>query len=251
MSDHTTDYHIPEHQTHLDAEYYEALKDYYSGSEEDVLDKLLNFSKYTPRSSMGRFLVKNEIFKQILNVHGNIIECGVFRGGGLFTWAQLSAMYEPLNHIRRVVGFDTFEGFPEASEDRTVANELASKGNMRGSIKDLERAIQIYDYNRPIRHIPRVELVAGDARETIPEYVEANRHLVVALLYLDFDVYEPTRVAIETFLPRMPKGAVIAFDELNQKNWPGETQAVLDTIGIRNLEIKRFPYQPQLSYAIL
>ena len=50
----------------------------------------------------------------------------------------------------------------------------------------------------------------------------------MSLLYLDFDLYEPTKCAF----PRMPKGAVVAFDELNHAAWPGETMALLDTLGI-------------------
>ena len=96
-----------------------------------------------------------------------------------------------------------------------------------------------------------MELVVGDAMKTIPEYLQKNPHLVVAMLYLDFDLYEPTKLAIETFLPRMPKGAVLVFDELNQSQWPGETLAVMDTIGLRNLQIQRFPFTPQLSFAVL
>ncbi|EUA12076.1 putative dTDP-6-deoxy-L-hexose 3-O-methyltransferase [Mycobacterium kansasii 732] len=96
-----------------------------------------------------------------------------------------------------------------------------------------------------------MELVKGDAQQTIPAYLADNQHTVVALLYLDFDLFEPTLAAIRTFLPRMPKGAVLAFDELNQKYWPGETLAVLESAGIRNLRIRRFPFTPQISYAVL
>jgi len=64
-------------------------------------------------------------------------------------------------------------------------------------------------------------------------------------------LYEPTKAALKHFLPRMPKGAVIAFDELNQKQWPGETLAVLEEVGINNIRIQRVPYTPSLSYAIL
>ena len=63
-----------------------------------------------------------------------------------------------------------------------------------------------------------------------------------SLLWLDFDIYEGTKVAIENILPRMPKGSIIAFDELNHPLWPGETVALIDTIGINNLRIKRMPY---------
>ena len=49
----------------------------------------------------------------------------------------------------------------------------------------------------------------------------------------------------------MPKGAIVAFDELNAPNWPGETLAVMETIGIRNLRIERFQLDTLISYAIL
>ena len=49
----------------------------------------------------------------------------------------------------------------------------------------------------------------------------------------------------------MPKGAIIAFDEINTEQWPGETLAVLDEVGIRNLKIKRFDFVPLMSYAVI
>lgn len=116
---------------------------------------------------------------------------------------------------------------------------------------DIKECIRLYDLNRSIEHIPRVELVVGDATKTIPKYIKDNPHLVVSMLYLDFDLYEPTKIDIEQFLPRMPKGSVIAFDELNQSSWPGETLAILETIGLRNLRIERFPFAPALSFAVL
>jgi hypothetical protein len=49
----------------------------------------------------------------------------------------------------------------------------------------------------------------------------------------------------------MPKGAVLAFDELDQAQWPGETMAVLETVGLRNLRIQRFPWHSALSFAVI
>jgi hypothetical protein len=244
-------------QAATDEQYYSKIQKFFIESDGDTLDKLKNFSKFVPRQNISLFLAKNDIFNQIVDVHGHIIECGVFMGGGLLTWAQLSAIYEPYNHTRRIVGFDTFEGFPNLSEFDTpeAGSEihLAKVGGLAvtGAEAEIRRAVDLYNLNRPIGHIERVELVKGDAQKTIPAYIENNKHAVVSLLYLDFDLYEPTKVAIETFLPRMPKGAILAFDELNQKHWPGETLAVLDAVGIRNLRIKRFPFTPQISYAVL
>lgn len=247
----------PKTQTAENEQYYSEIGRYFQHSAGDVLSRLRDFPKYVPRQNLAHFLAKNEMFKEILDVHGYIVECGVFMGGGLLTWAQLSAIYEPYNHVRRIVGFDTFAGFPNfAEQDKTEPGaeiDFAKVGGLavQGIEADIKRATQLYDLNRPIGHIPRIELAKGDASKTIPTYVEENRHLVVALLYLDFDLYDPTLAALNAFLPRMPKGAIIAFDELNQKQWPGETVAVLDAVGIRNLRIRRFPFTPQISYAVL
>ena len=94
-------------------------------------------------------------------------------------------------------------------------------------------------------------MIRGDMPETIPEFIQKHRNLVVSLLFADCDLYEPTKTAIEHFLPRMPKGAVIAFDELDNPIWPGETLALLDAIGVHKLKLQRFEWDPYVSYAIL
>ena len=68
---------------------------------------------------------------------------------------------------------------------------------------------------------------------------------------MDFDLYEPTKAALQAFVPRMPKGAIIAFDELDNPRWPGETAAALDTVGISRLELRRLDWDPYISYAVV
>lgn len=240
-------------QTANDVEYAKKLQDYFSKSIGTDLDKLRNFAKYVPRQTLSIFLAKHALFQRICNIHGNIIECGVYLGGGLLSWAQFSAIHEPINHNRRIIGFDTFTGFTNIHEkDKADAPSYLKEGGLTtNAFDDLQECIKLFDMNRHIGHIPRLELVVGDATNTIPKYLKDNPHLVVAMLYLDFDLFEPTKVAIQQFLPRMPKGSIIAFDELNQKSWPGETEAVLETVGLRNLKIERFPFTPQLSFAVL
>lgn len=247
----------PRTQTSNDVAYRQQAGPYFQASRGTVGNKLDNFARFTPRQALALFLAKNELFKKIVDVHGAIVECGVFMGGGLFTWAQLSAIYEPYNHNRRVLGFDTFDGFPEISDKDKAENpdqELHHKsagGYRFDGYQELQDGLALFNLNRPIGHVPRADLIRGDATETILEYLERNPHLVVACLYLDFDLYEPTAAALKAFLPRMPRGAVLAFDELNQSQWPGETLAVLDEVGLSNLAIRRFPFTPALSYAVL
>lgn len=216
--------------------------------------KLNNFEKYVKRQALARFLARYEIFKLIKNVKGSIVECGVHHGGGVMAWAKLSSDLEPYAIHRKIIGFDTFEGFPDiAVEDKSsYENEsLKKKGfcTQYNAYDELLEIIEDYDENRFLNQFNKIELVKGDAIKTIPEYVNANKHLIVSLLFLDFDLYEPTKVALETLLPRMPKGAIIAFDEINNQYWPGETMALLEKFSRLNyLEIKKFEFDPNIAY---
>jgi hypothetical protein len=216
--------------------------------------KLANFSKYVRRQTVARFLAQTEIFKLQLQVKGSIVECGVHHGGGVMTWAKLSATLEPYNYHRKIVGFDTFEGFPNVAPI-DVTNRPEVKAGMFAESYDihdeLTACIAEFDENRFLNQIPKIDLVRGDANLTIPEYVRANPHLLVSLLYLDFDVYEPTVTALKTLVPRMPKGAVLAFDEVNNPHWPGETMALLEQMNIRDCQLRCFEYEPNISYLVL
>lgn len=236
-------------------EFRNSLETYFNESPGSAVWKLQNFTKYVPRQSLTHFLCRAEMFQKVLNVQGSVVEAGVLGGGGLFAWAQLSAIFEPLNYQRKVMGFDTFEGFPSlAPEDASGESSFSYEGGLAlgyDGNEDLVRATKVFDANRFLGRLPKVVLVKGDINKTVPEYLKANPETVVSLLYIDVDVYEPTKTLLEHFLPRMPKGAILAFDELNDRGWPGETIATLETVGIRNLRVQRFQYDTKMSYAVL
>jgi len=237
----------------LPESYRSDLRNYFSKSPGPTDWKLQEFTKFVPRQALSRFLLKTEMFKQVLNIQGSIVECGVLGGSGLMTWVQLSAIFEPLNHQRKIIGFDTFTGFAGVSPEDTAGdmNWTYTGALALDSYDDLLECIRIYDTNRFLSGIPKVFLVKGDMKETVPLYLKNNPATIVSLIYLDVDLYEPTKMALEYFIPRMPRGAIIAFDELNTDVYPGETIAVLDTIGVRDFKIQRFTYDTKISYAVL
>ena len=55
-------------------------------------------------------------------------------------------------------------------------------------------------------------------------------------------------MALDSFLPLMPKGAIIVFDELNTDKYPGETKAFKEFFKVRDFELTRFPIEPLLSF---
>lgn len=244
----------PKNQSKSDLTQFSAIENLFLNGNDSLIDKIDAFPKYSSRQSIAKFLTKYEIFKKIININGSIIEGGVLHGGGTLAWAKLSSILEPTNHTRKIIGFDTFDGFPSVSEKDTQDSDgsLNKIGALKGShFNEVESAVEVYDLNRPLSHIPKVELIKGDICETVVNFAEKNPHLVVSLLYLDVDLYEPTKVLLETFISRMPKGAVVVFDELNAKMFPGETCAVDEILGISNIKIERFSFDSYVSYATI
>jgi hypothetical protein len=239
-------------RTSRERDSHQALSRLFEGSPDGTTHKLASFSKYVRRQDITAFLARYEVFKLAMSVKGSIIECGVFRGAGLMTWAKLSAVLEPNNLTRRIYGFDTFDGFPGVGVKDETAMRETREGELRSdSYQELLDLIEAYDSDRFLGHVPKVHLVKGDALETIPSFVEDNPHLVISLLFLDFDLYEPTKAALQHFLPRMPKGAVVAFDELDNPAWPGETLAMLDEVGAGRIRIQRHDFDPYIGFAVL
>jgi hypothetical protein len=257
--------HDPRTNTRDDVDARRALEEYFARGQGSYTERLENFVKYVPRQSIARLLVRYEMFKKVLQVQGSIVECGTLFGNGLMSFAKVSAILEPYNFQRRIIGFDSFTGFPTIADEDLAGDperrslHLKERGftlehddfTADDAYEDILRGVEIFDMSRYLNHFPKVELVKGDFDETGPRFLEEHPHLVISLLYLDFDVYAPTKRALELFLPRVPKGGIVAFDELNDEAFPGETTAVLEELDLRDWRIRRFEWEPRVSYAIV
>ena len=228
---------------------YKLIEESFNESKVRLFEKMEAFPRFASKRSVARFLCKSEIFKKIIDVNGAVIECGVFNGAGLFTWGHLTNIYEPTNYNRKIIGFDTFEGFPGVTENDANNDKKFKAGDLKGDSYDaISLSVEKYNQERHLRHIPNIELVKGDFNIEAPNFLKKNPHMLISLLYLDFDLYEPTKKALEIFMPRMCKGAIICFDELNCSNFPGETLAMLEMLDMRSSKINRFHIDPWISY---
>ncbi len=234
-------------------QYMERMNTFVETADAGLMMKMKAFPVYSQRQVITSFLERYEIYKLIKNVPGSMVECGVGSGFGLMAFAHFCSIFEPYHYVRKVIGFDTFEGFTGISEkDQTSrAGHLKEGGLNFGSYDILQQAVALYDMNRVLGHLNKVQLVKGDISRTLPEYLDENPSLVVALLYLDLDLYQPTLDTLKLLVKRVPKGGVIAFDELNHTDYPGETIAAMETIGIQNLKLKRFDISSMLAYAVV
>jgi len=155
---------------------------------------------------------------------------------------------------RRLTGRgDTFAGYRSIS-DKDGASQFVTEGAYAVApnyLPHLEAVLECHEVENPMAQIRKYELVAGDVTRTVPEYFRRHPECVVALAYLDMQLYEPTRAALTHLVPRMPQGAVLAFDELDNPAWPGETLALLDSLGVGRLRLERLDFDPYVAFAQL
>ena len=158
---------------------------------------------YLPRQTVTSMLTRIDLFRMIEKINGSIVECGTHRCNSTFLYYHLSSIIEPYNYNRKIIGFDTFEGIKNLSKkDKKKGLKKFSDSNYDLYIK----LAKIHDKNRSVSHIEKMELIKGDAKKTIPKYLKQNPQLIIALLYLDFSSYVPTKIALKHLLPLVPKG---------------------------------------------
>jgi hypothetical protein len=211
-----------------------------------------NLGLYIRRQNLSRILFMNDLYQKILDLQGIICEFGVFWGQNLALFESFRGIYEPYNYTRKIVGFDTFEGF--ASVDEKDGNsEIVQKGaysTTKGYEEYLGKILEYHETVSPISHIKKYELVKGDATKKIGKYLADNPETIIAFAYFDFDLYEPTKACLEAILPHLTKGAIIGFDELNFHTFPGETRAFDEVFGINRYKIYRDRNNPVPSYIV-
>ncbi len=196
----------------------------------EPLDAVKLFPVLARRQWLKRFLSHVELFKQTLDVPGDIVELGVFRGLGLMTWANLLECYCIGNRTKIVYGFDNFSGIKKLSieDGREYGYVQKYKGGFSPEryYEEIKDAIAIFDEDRFIKWKDRVKLVVGNIDQTIPHFINDNPGIRFSLIHFDCDMYEPTKVALECLYPLLSVGGIALFDEYAIHEWAGETKAV-------------------------
>jgi Macrocin-O-methyltransferase (TylF) len=192
---------------------------------------------------LKKIFSRYELFKKSLNVPGDIVECGVFKGTGHIFWLKLLKIFDE-HSIKKVIGFDTFENFSKSILDFEKKN--AKKFTKEAKFKN---NVSINSINKKISELnllDRSELIKGDVIKTAPNYAKNNRGFKISLLNLDLDTYEGTKAALESFYKKISRGGIIILDEYGKRGW-GETDAVdefLDNHKELKIETVKFSNQP-------
>ncbi len=219
--------------------------------EQDILN---NLGLFVNSKNLARMLFMDHIYRESLDVMGVVMEFGTRWGQNLSLFAALRGIYEPFNRHRKLIGFDTFEGFPSVTAKDNLQSDVIRKGALACTDSYetyLEENIRFKELDNPLSHIEKFEIRKGDASVEVERYLEENPETIISLAFFDFDIYEPTLKCIKAISNRLVKGSILAFDELNDHDSPGETLALMETFGLRNVRLKRHRYASRVSYFVI
>lgn len=247
------DYSIIEYGSDSEKKYRKELYEFFKNCPIPEDQILSNLGLFLTSKVLSRILFMNHIYKKNINIPGVIFEFGTHWGQNVLLFSALRSIYEPYNRHRKIIGFDTFEGFPSISEE-DGNSELMVTGKLR-TTEDyhlyLDSLMSIQEKLNPLNHIKKYDIIKGNAVHTVKKYLDENPQTIISMVYFDFDIYEPTRQCLSLIKPHLVKGSVMGFDELNDQDSPGETVALNESFGLSNIKLKRYKYTSRTSYFIV
>ncbi len=183
---------------------------------------------------LARIFAIADIYKLIVDIPGSIFDIGTWRGQTAVVCENLRAIFEPLHFNRRIVCFDTFEGY-QGFSDKDKASDLHQDGtyslageSYAGFLRDL---LVLHEKSNAMGHNNgKHKVIVGDCRVEIPAFFKENQNEFVALAFFDVNAYDPTAKAFDDVWARMVPGGVVAFWQLTRTSVPAEGRVYVENI---------------------
>jgi O-methyltransferase len=163
--------------------------------------------------SRDRLYVLHQLLLQTEHVHGDVVECGVYKGGSA---AMLAYDLATLGSVRLLHLFDTFSGMPQADP----ARDWHKAGDFADTTLDTAKAA-VGD-----RHEPFVQWHAGTIPAIFHETDWATVGTAISFAHVDVDLYQSVLDCLEWIWPRLWVGGVIVLDDYGFPTCPGAREAV-------------------------
>jgi|TARA_B110000858_G_scaffold104967_1_gene120063 O-methyltransferase len=186
-----------------------------------LLIKVKNYTMTNPKRIFYLYNAINHIINN--NIKGDIVECGVWRGGSIMTIAL--TLIENKITDKNILLYDTFTGMSIPtnndylfSDKSKLAKNLIEKDEYLKCISSISEVKKnIFKTNYPKK---KFKFIVGDVKETLKKKIPQK----ISLLRLDTDWYESTKKELNVLFPKLSKGGVLIIDDY--KTWGGCKKAV-------------------------
>lgn len=202
------------------------------------------FYWFSHPTRLGKALAQYEIYKLIVDVPGDILELGVYKGASLIRLATYRRILEN-DFSRKIVGFDMFGKFPHSTDNTASDIEFIERFESAGGAGIKQSELRALLKRKKLENI---ELIEGDVFKTLDHYLIQFPQTRISFLHLDLDVFAPTEYALNLLYNRVVTGGVIVFDDYNSVE--GETLAVDNFIKSNNLKLIKNSYYSVPSYLV-
>jgi hypothetical protein len=190
------------------------------GDREKLLVHCLPFTGIGKAGLIDNLLATDYVQKNSLS--GDIVEAGIHMGGsiGLFALASDSGL------SRKFWCYDTFLGMPEPSfKNSKEALDLFAKRSRGDGYSDwCDTSLEKVKENLKVMGAPvdKFRFIVGKVEETLIE--DANLPQSIAILRLDTDWYESTRIELQRLFPPVTTRGIVIIDDYGK--WDGSRAAV-------------------------
>lgn len=202
----------------------------------DILEKVSPFTMTSSERVYG--LIESVKYISVNNIEGDILECGVWKGGSMLTVAKVLSMHGDIN--RRLFMYDTFEGMSEPTGEDKSAEEESAAGMLKkedrendaagvwaySPLDEVKTTMQLSEYKTSLIHY-----IKGKVEDTIPDTMPSK----IALLRLVTDWYESTRHELIHLFPLLVKGGVLIIDDYGF--WKGARKAADEYFAENKIQI--------------
>ena len=189
---------------------------------------LINYPAFIRRRDLPRMLADYELFKQIINLPGIIVELGVHMGSGLFNWANLMETFCPGDRARKVYGFDNCAGYPNYHPKDGKPGPWVDGiiGKKEISPRFLNSMVDLKNKDNFIQSSDRCKVIIGEIEKTLPKFVAETQGQRISLLYFDVNLYNPTLAGLRELYPLVVPNGIVAFNGFGCRPWQGEALAI-------------------------
>lgn len=178
-----------------------------------VREVLFNFPVFVGQVNIARMLFFYELYKKVIDLSGDIIEIGTYKGASFMLWAKLVKLFEN-NNMTKVWGCDWFQGMNPGKNDNANTEGLykeASYDTLNSLVK--------------LQNLDNLAIVLKmDATKELEPFLNERPYLRFKIVFVDCAMEEVLETSLRLLWPRLVTGGILIVDHFGISASPMESE---------------------------